>query len=77
MTVLRLSYDDMKVTIDLRRAFGLQNIVQKIHGYLKLRFTHPIVRSWVLGFANQLTIFVREILPRFKSYRKMSILRLA
>jgi len=32
-TVLRLSYDNAKLTIDLRRTFNLQNILRRAQGY--------------------------------------------
>jgi len=32
-TILRLSYDDAKVTIDLRRTSNLQNILQRAQGF--------------------------------------------
>ena len=32
-TILRLSYDNAKVTIDLRQASNLQNILQRTRGF--------------------------------------------
>jgi len=32
-TLLRLSYDNAKVTIDLRRTSNLQNILRRTHGF--------------------------------------------
>jgi len=49
-TVLRLSYDTAKITIDLRRTYNfLQNILRR-----------------TIHLQNR-TIFLREILARFKS----------
>ena len=33
MTVLRLSYDNAKVTVDLRRMSNLQNILQRMEDF--------------------------------------------
>jgi len=32
-TILRLSYDNAKVTIDLRRTSNLQNILRRVQGF--------------------------------------------
>jgi len=66
-TILRLSYDNAKVTIDLRQASNLQNILQRTRGFSWVRFTRKIERSSEILFVNLLTIFLRDILPRFKS----------
>ena len=50
--ILRQSYDNAKVTIDLRRMSSLQNILQRAQGFSHLRFTCKIVRSSETVFAN-------------------------
>ena len=35
MTILRLSYDGVKVTIDIRRTSNLQNVLRRTQGFLK------------------------------------------
>ena len=44
-TILRLSYDNAKVTIDLRRASNLQNILRRTQGLSSVRLIRKIVRS--------------------------------
>ena len=51
-TILRLSYDNAKVTIDLRRTSNLQNIIRRAQGYSWVRFTCKVVRSCETVFAN-------------------------
>ena len=43
--ILRLSYDNAKVTIDLRRTSYLQNIPRRAQGFSLVRFTCKVVRS--------------------------------
>jgi len=52
MTILRLSYDNAKVMIDLRRTSSLQNILRREQGFSHVRFTCKIVRSSETVFAN-------------------------
>ena len=66
-TILRLSYDNAKVTIDLRRTSNLQNILRRAQGFSYVRFTCKVVRSSETVFANYLAIFLDEILALFKS----------
>jgi len=66
-TILRLSYDNAKVTIDLRRTSNLQNVLRRTQGFSEARFTCKVVRSSETVFANQLTIFIKEILALLKS----------
>ena len=42
-TILRLSYDNAKVTIDLRRTSNLQNILRRTQGFSSVQFTCKIV----------------------------------
>jgi len=51
-TILRLAYDNAKVTIDLRRTSNLQNILWRAQGYSWVRFTCKVVRSSETVFAN-------------------------
>ena len=46
-TIIRLSYNNAKVTIDLRRTSNLQNILRRTQGFgfSSIRFTCKIVRS--------------------------------
>jgi len=44
-TILRLSYDNAKVTIDLRRSSNLRNILRRTQGFSYVQFTCKIVRS--------------------------------
>jgi len=66
-TILRLSYDNAKVTIDLRRTSNLQNVLRRTLGFSEARFTRKVVRSSETVFANYLTIFIKEILALLKS----------
>jgi len=43
--ILRLSYDNAKVAIDLRRTSNLQNILRRTQGFSYVQFTCKIVRS--------------------------------
>jgi len=65
--ILRLSYDNAKVTIDLRRTSNLQNILRRPQGFSYVRFTCKVVRSSATVFANLLTMILKEILALFKS----------
>ena len=47
--VLWLSYDNAKVTIDLRRTYNLQNISRRTHGFAFVQITCKIVRSSEIG----------------------------
>jgi len=51
-TILRLSYDNAKVTIDLRRTSNLQNILRRTQGFSYVQFTCKIVRSSKIMFVN-------------------------
>jgi len=66
-TILRLSYDNAKVTTDSRRTSNLQNILQKSQGFSWVRLTCKIVRSSEIMFVNKLVIFLKEISVRCKS----------
>jgi len=52
MTILLLSYDNAKVTIDLRRTSNLQNILQEKQGFSYVRFICKIVRLSEIIFVN-------------------------
>ena len=56
-TILRLSYDNAKVTIDLRQTSHSQNILRRTQGLSQVQFTCKIVRSSEIVFVHQLTIF--------------------
>ena len=43
--ILRLSYDNAKVTINLRQTSNLQNILRRTQGFSYVQFTCNIVRS--------------------------------
>jgi len=43
--ILRLSYDNGKVSIDLRRTSNIQNIPRRTQGFSRVRFAWKIVRS--------------------------------
>ena len=66
-TILRLSYDNAKVTIDLRRTSNLQNISRERKAFLGYDFTCSVVRSSETVFVNKLAIFVGKSLARCKS----------
>ena len=51
-TILRLCYDNARVTIDLRRTSDLQNIPRRMQGFSRVRFTWKIVTSSATVFAN-------------------------
>jgi len=51
-TILRLSYDNAKVTINLRRTSNLQNSLQWMESFSWVRFTCKIVISSDRVFAN-------------------------
>jgi len=51
-TILRLSYDNAIVTIDLRRTCNLQNSLQWMESFSCLRFTCKIVKSSEIAFVN-------------------------
>ena len=51
-TILRLSYDNAKVTIDLRRTSNLQDISRRTQGFSCVRFTCKVVRSSERVFVN-------------------------
>jgi len=51
-TILRLSYDNAEVTIDLRRTSNLRNILRMAQGFSQVRFTCKVVRSSETVFAN-------------------------
>jgi len=51
-TILQLSYDNAKVTIDLRRTSNLQNVLRRTRGFSEARFTCKVVRSSETVFAN-------------------------
>jgi len=51
-TILRLSYDNAKVTIDLPRTSNLRNILRKTQGFSYVQFTCKIVRSSKIVFVN-------------------------
>jgi len=50
--ILRLSYDNAKVTIDLRRTSNLQNVLRRTRRFSEARFTCNVVRSCETVFAN-------------------------
>jgi len=50
--ILRQSYDNAKVTIDLRRTSNLQNILRRTQGFSYVQFTCKIVRSSKIVFVN-------------------------
>jgi len=50
--ILRQSYDNAKVTIDLRRTSDLQNILRVTQGFSRILFTCKIVRSSEIVFVN-------------------------
>jgi len=51
-TILRLFYDNAKVTVDLRRTSKLPNILQRMQGFSWVRFTCKIVRLPEIVFVN-------------------------
>ena len=51
-TILRLSYDNAKVTIDLRQTSNLQNILRRTQGFSYVQLTCKIVRSSKIVFVN-------------------------
>ena len=51
-TILRLSYDNAKVTIDLRLTSKVQNILRRTQGFSYVQFTCKIVRSSKIVFVN-------------------------
>ena len=74
-TILRLSYDNAKATIDLRRTSHLQNVLRRTQGFSEARFTFKVVRSSETVFANLLTIFIKEIVTTVsRSYDKLTII---
>jgi len=65
--IYKISYDNVKVTIDLRRTSNLQNILQRAQDFSWVQFTCKIVRSFEIVFVNWLTISGGEILACCKS----------
>ena len=68
--MLRLSYDNVKVTIDLRRTSNLLNILRRAQGFSWLQFTCKIAISSETVLVNWLAILTisrTEILARRKS----------
>ena len=65
-TVLRLSYDNAKVTIDLRRTSNLQNVLRRTRGFSEARFTCKIrytpLQEPRARFTEYLTIYRKLIL---------------
>ena len=59
--ILRLSYDNAKVTINLRRTSNSQNILQWMESFSWVRFTCKIVISSERVFVNLLTVLLRQI----------------
>jgi len=51
-TILRLSYDNAKVAIDLRLTSNLQNVLQRTQSFSEARFNCKVVRSSETVFAN-------------------------
>ena len=51
-TISRLSYDNAKVTIDLRWTSKVQNILRRTQGFSYVQFTCKIVRSSKIVFVN-------------------------
>ena len=51
-TILRLSYDNAKVTIDLQQTSKLQNILWRTQDFSRMQFTCKIVRSSEIVFLN-------------------------
>jgi len=60
LSLLRLSYDNAEVTVDLRRTSNLQNILRRTRGFSWVGFTCKIVRASEIVFENQLTIFLTK-----------------
>ena len=64
----RLSDDNARDTIDLRRTSNLQNILRRAQSFSEVGFTRKIVRSSETVFVNQLITILRgQILARCKS----------
>jgi len=76
--ILRQSYDNSKVTIDLRRTSNLQNISQRMLGFSWVGSTCKIVRLSENSVLKLHSILLAEILARFidcpivsRSYNKL------
>ena len=65
-TILRLSYDNAKVTIDVRRTSNLQNVLRRTRGFSEARFTCKIrytpLQEPRARFTEYLTIYRKLIL---------------
>jgi len=64
--ILRLSYNNSKVTIDLWRTSNLQNILRRTQGFSYVGTTCKIVRLSENSVRKLLSILLWEILARFK-----------
>ena len=64
-TILRLSYDNARLTINLRRRLLCKTSDEERKAWVQ--FTCNIARSSKIVFVNQLTTFLKEVLARFKS----------
>jgi len=51
-TILRLSYDNAKVTIDLRQTSHSQNILRRTQGFSQVHFTCKRVKSSEIVFVH-------------------------
>jgi len=71
-TILRLSYDNAKIAIDLRRPSNLPNILQRIQGFSWVRFTCKIVRSTEIVIAK-LAQDIPKVTIVSRSYDKLKI----
>jgi len=77
--ILRQSYDYLTIMPKLRSTYYGRLINKTSHEGRKVRFTCRVVRSSETVFANQLTMFLKEIFDIFKvtivsrSYDKLTI----
>ena len=58
--ILRLSYDNAEVTIDLPQSSNLQNILRRAQGFYWVHFACEIVKLSEIIFVNWPKIFLRE-----------------
>ena len=64
-TILRLSYDNAEVTIDLRRTTNLLKIFQRTQGYSQLQFARKIVQEAQLSPSDRAMRLVSSNLANY------------
>ena len=71
-TILRLYYDNAKVTIDLRQASNLLNILRRMQGFYSVRFTR---KNRKIASADNVRKFSYDIFNRNFNTSYVNIVR--